>query len=119
MTKLIAFIFALICGSVNAQSWTPEQKTLGAMYMTAHVIDWGQTRAIAKNPQRWVEMNPLIGPHPSLGRVNTYFALAPVIGYFALDALPSEHRTLALKVLTVMEITTVGRNHYIGIRVSF
>lgn len=116
--KALALVFALLCGSAHAQ-WTDEQRTLGAMYMTAHAIDWGQTRRIAREPQRWSELNPVIGRQPSMGRVNRYFLLTPIVGYLVLDAMPSDYRTTALKALTMIEVGTIARNHYLGIRVSF
>ena len=86
--------------------------------MTAHVIDWAQTRQIIREPGMW-ERNPILGPHPSRARVNTYFALAPLAGYLVLDAMPSQHRTTALRFITTLEIATVAHNHYIGVRVRF
>lgn len=115
---LLIITLAALCGAARAQSWTDEQRTLGAMYLTAHAIDWAQTRQIIREPGMW-ELNPILGRHPSRARVNAYFALTPLAGYLVLDALPSQHRTTALKVITTLEIATVARNHYIGVRIRF
>lgn len=114
--RYLLLLLALVCGTAHAQ-WTEEQRTLAGMYMVAHVIDWGQSRRIARDG--WTEFNPILGRHPSMGRVNTYFVLTPLIGALVLDAMPSRHRTAALKVVTTLQIATVARNHYLGIRVSF
>jgi hypothetical protein len=42
-------------------------------------IDWGQTKTIARNPTTRREMNPILGPHPSVKKVNIYFAVVAVI----------------------------------------
>lgn len=39
------------------------------------VADWAQTIVIARNPLVWSEMNPILGRHPSPGRVHAYFTL--------------------------------------------
>lgn len=115
MRMVILFLLPLFA---HAQ-WTPEQKTLAAMSMTALAVDYGQTRRIASEPQNWREYNPILGEHPSMKRVNTYFALVPLVSYLVLDNISSDHRTLALKLLAGMEIANVGRNQYLGIRVRF
>ena len=116
--KAVTLALILWCGSACAQ-WTDQQRALSAIYMTAHAIDWGQTRRIAQEPQHWSELNPVLGRKPKLSRVNAYFLLSPVVGYLVLDALPSDTRTHALQFLTAIEIGTVARNHYLGIRMAF
>lgn len=119
MKHLTAALFALLAFAANAQSWTPEQRTLAAMYLAAHAVDYGQTRRIAAEPEHWREYNPILGAHPSTGAVNAYFALVPVAGYLLLDSVSSERRTFWLRVAASVEITNVGRNQYIGIRIKF
>lgn len=50
------------------------------------VIDWRQTLVIARNPEKWHEVNPILGEHPSPARVHCWFALCLLLvasGYFA------------------------------------
>lgn len=117
--RKILLLLAVLCGTAHAQRWSDDQRTLASMYAAAWAIDWGQTRRIAQEPQRWVERNPVLGTHPSVGRVNTYFCVAPLAGYLVLDRMGSENRTTVLKLLTMVEIATVAGNHSIGIRMSF
>ncbi len=42
-------------------------------------IDWLQTLTIARNPGRWRELNPLLGEHPSVARVNAWFAFVALL----------------------------------------
>jgi hypothetical protein len=87
--------------------------------MTAHVIDWAQTREIAARPEKWREYNPLLGYRPDMAKVNRYFVLAPLLGWLVLDRVDSSTRTTALKVVTAVEVGMVARNAYLGINTRF
>jgi hypothetical protein len=119
MAKFIVALLALFVSTAQAAEWTQEQKTLAGIGLAALVIDYGQTRSIMAHPERWAEANPMLGEHPSTARLNTYFTLVPLVSYFALDAIPSRHRTTALKVMTSLQLACVGRNAYLGIHVKF
>jgi hypothetical protein len=43
------------------------------------IADWKQTRQIARAPDRYFERNPILGNHPSVGRVDTYMFAAGVL----------------------------------------
>jgi len=119
MTKLLSVFVLIFCTSAHSESWTVEQKILSATYMATHVIDWGQTREIAKHPKEsGPEYNPLLGSEPSPGKVNAYFLLTPVLWYYALDNIP-QYRTVALTVLNLVQIGVVAHNYHVGIKVSF
>ena len=50
-----------------------------AIGSTALILaDWSQALRIAHNPCRWYERNPLLGRHPSEGRLNTVASLVVV-----------------------------------------
>lgn len=118
MRSLVAAVLALVCGCAHAQ-WTTEQKAMSGAFLTLWAADYGQTRTIAQHPERWVEYNPVIGKHPTLGRVNLYFLAAPIISGVLLDNVSSTERTWALRVLTSLEVGLVAHNAHIGIRASF
>ena len=66
---------------------------LAGAFVVALAIDAAQTRSIAQGGwQGYREMNPILGPHPSVGQVNTYTAVAglTVLGAAALAALARE-----------------------------
>lgn len=115
--KILALLM-MFCAPAFAQ-WTPEQRTLATIYMAAHVVDWGQTRAIAKNHHRWEELNPTLGRKPSMSRVNAHFIIAPLIGYTILDNMSSESRTTWLRTLAQMQVAIAANNAHVGIHVSF
>jgi hypothetical protein len=116
--KWLLLVVMLLCSGAQAQ-WTDEQKTLGAIALAATVIDYGQTRYIAKNTWTHHESNPMIGRYPSLGKVNQHFIILPIATYLILDNISSEHRTWALRALAVVEIGFIAHNYSLGLRTSF
>lgn len=115
-----ALISLLLCfvGVAHAEDWTTEQKVLSATLAAAVAADYGQTRSIAHRPGCW-EYNPILGRHPSETRINVYFVAVPLLAYALLDNVSSEHRTIALRVLTSVEVAVVGRNAYLGYGMRF
>ena len=82
------------------------------------VADWSQSLRIARNPGRWGEFNPLLGLHPSEGRVNTVLALAVVSNGAAL-LLPKRPRRIWYAAVTALEVFAVTRNLLGGISIGF
>jgi hypothetical protein len=83
-------------------------------------MDAGQTRGLARNGWQWLhEANPILGPHPSVGRVNVYTAVAglTVLGVAAL--LPARVRPWYLCAAFVIEAVTVARNAQAGVAIRF
>ena len=121
--RLPKFLLMAVCAmpllqDAQAAAWDTEQKAMGAVLATVTAVDFMQTRFIAANPE-FYERNPILGKHPSIGRVNNYFALSYLIGFLVLDALPSEYRTAALKAGIVLETIVVGHNMSIGVGLRF
>ena len=117
--RALVLILAFVACAARAQPWTLDQKQIGAVMLAAAVIDYGQTMTIARSRGYWHEYNPLIGYHPSQMRVNIYFAVVPAVAYLALDALPSDTRTTAMKILAITQLGFVGRNAYLGIGMRY
>lgn len=122
MLRSIAFAAAATvssCSVVAGDAWSEDQLRMGAALAAATVVDWAQTRYIADNPDRFHETNPIMGRHPSIGRVDSYFATSILVGAVVLDALPSEYRDYALKAGLVLEVLVVSNNARIGVGVKF
>lgn len=86
------------------------------------VIDWRQTLTIATERNddgsfRWHELNPLLGRHPSRGRVHAHFGIGAVLLALLAYLLPVEYRQTFLVAACAIEGLIVARNHVIGIRV--
>jgi hypothetical protein len=58
-------VFLLPTNIFAADEWSTQDKSLEATWQILHFIDWRQTRTIAKNPDKYREMNPILGEHPS------------------------------------------------------
>lgn len=118
LKSLVIGVICLWITSVQAQ-WTQEQKVLGAVSAGLMLIDYGQTRFIAKNTWTQHESNPMLGRYPSMGRVNRHFLAASLASYLVADFLPSEQRTWFLGGLAVVQLGVVAHNYSIGINTSF
>jgi hypothetical protein len=109
----------LLVPSICFAQWTTEQKALAAVSMAALAIDYGQTLNVVKRPDKYREGNPILSSYPSRGRVNAYFVIVPIATYLALDYMSTDTRTLALRVITSVQVAVVAHNYSIGVRTSF
>lgn len=80
------------------------------------IIDWLQTRYIAKHPEKYSELNVILGPHPSVVAVNIYFmiciAIIGAVAYFATEP----YGAVGCGLLAVFEILVTIRNYRFGVR---
>ena len=105
--------------SQAADPWETTDYALAGAAVAALAVDWGQTRHIAKNPQRFAETNPILGPSPSVGKVDAYFVGA-MVGTVALaHVLPSDWRQLFLGGVLALELSVVNQNRSLGIKMAF
>lgn len=122
MNKLAIIIFFILgfifCKTSHSQEWTTEQKQLAGIATALHIIDWGQTRYIAKHPDQFKELNPLLPDHPSLSQVNKYFIISSLIIGSAAHLLP-EYRSTLLKMYIGVQIINTTRNFTLGLRLTF
>jgi hypothetical protein len=107
----------LLCAAEG--QWDTTDYALAGTALTALLIDWGQSRHIAKNPERYYETNGLLGRNPSPGRVNAYFIGSMLTTVLVADYLSGPMRKAFLGGLIVMEYEVVTRNRAIGIRIQF
>lgn len=99
--------------------WTAEHKVVAAGAGVLLAADWLQTRQIAKHPDKFHEYNPVLGEHPSQGKVNLYF-LAAAGGLMLLaDFLPAEYRTGLLYGVIVVQAAAVTNNLSEGISIRW
>ena len=86
----------------------------------AIVMDWGQTRYVANHHQQYEEIvNPFLGKHPSIGRVNAWFVGSLAVNNGIMVALPEKYRPYYAGVVTAYEARLVIRNNSIGIKIDF
>ena len=112
---LLSFI-----GCTHAEPWDTTDKVLGTTVVALQIVDWGQTRYLAKHPELgFYENNKLLGDHPSVGRVDVYFPALIVGTWLIADWLSPPNRKLFLGVVTVVNVAVTSRNRSIGLKVAF
>ena|SRR6266496_5740917 len=114
---LLLFVSAL----AQAEPWDTTDKVFGGAALVTTMIDWGQTRYIAKHPDRFWEVGSsrFIGEHPSVGKVNNYFAASTLFYGTAANLLPSVYRKVLLGGVVVMRVDVISKNYSLGIKINF
>ncbi len=76
---IISLLFVLFlisgCSAICTGGWNKVDTVLELTSQGLMSADWIQTQKIVKNPDKYQELNPVLGPHPSMSKLNTYFAL--------------------------------------------
>lgn len=108
-------------GSLPARvSWSASDIVLAGAFTTTLLLDAGQTRGLARGGwEGYSEANPLLGPHPSVGRINVYTAVAGLTVLGVAAAVPARARPWVLGAALAVEALTVARNAREGIAITF
>lgn len=88
------------------------------IYQSLLMVDWAQTRDIAKKPE-FEEKNFFLGENPSVGEVNTYFAALSLVQVGVTLMLAPENRAVWQYVSIGVAAGNVTRNHYYGVKLDF
>ena len=101
-------------------SWTTTHIALAGAFALALWIDAAQTRGLAaRGWQGYREANPILGPHPNAGRVNTYTAVAGLGVLGTAAAVRGRMRSWVLGVALAIETFTIAGTVQEGIAISF
>lgn len=114
MIKLFSPIF-LIASLSCCATWDAEEKTLEYVYITAHVVDYLQSRDIVNNQNDLIETNIALGSHPTNEKINIYFVTTLVAHPFITHLFKS-HKKKWLYFSLGIELFAVGNNHGIGLK---
>ena len=129
MKMVLLLLLALSAGFAQAEGlsykvdpWRTEDTQREVAYAIVHLMDWGQTRNIAKHPERWYEKNPKLGRHPSVAQVDRHFLFGfplgaishPIISYL----LPAKYRPVWQYITIGYEWSYVERNFSLGITID-
>ena len=107
---ILAAVFVLLAAprARALDSWTWQDSAWEAGFAAAVVLDVGTTNQGLKMGCR--ELNPIVGPHPSEGRVLA-FGLSAIVGHAAVSLLlPEPYRRIWQGVTLGLEIGAVGIN---------
>ena len=110
---------ALLTLPTKSIAWDHKDTALQATYTIAHVLDWGQTRHLARHPTTHAETNKLLGKHPSPGQVDRYFATTLLLHTTIAYLLPSEARSVFQLITIGIEGGVVKRNYSLGVHATF
>ena len=111
--KTLLLILVLLSSSLQAKPYDPIMDI-----MIVQGIDWRQTLYIAKN-KAYTELNPLLGRHPSIRAINTYFVLTTALILGIHKVLPyRQKRIFSTTVLIGLELNIL-RNQTLGIKVIY
>jgi hypothetical protein len=95
-------------------SWSQRDVALAGGFVAALLIDAAQTRRLARGGWRdFEESNPILGPRPSVGRVNTYTALSGLTVLGVAAVAPKRARPWVLGVALAVEayaLAAMSRN---------
>jgi len=87
--------------------------------MVLHAVDYSQTRYAMDRPDEFKELNPLLGEHPSKGRINTFAVVGGLFHILGTHYSKKEYRSIWQNITIGMKILTVGNNFYVGAKVKF
>ncbi len=101
-------------------SWRSRDVALASGFTAALLVDAAQTRRFARTGWRDSrETNPLLGPRPSVGRVNTYTAVVGLAVLGVAAVAPKRARPWVLGVALAVEMCTLAAMAQRGIAITF
>ena len=121
MKKIIFALLLSISTQTFADEWTTNDSLREVTFQVLNVIDWGQTRYIAKNLDRYYEKESawLIGTDPSTETVDGFMLQTAVLHLAISYMLPRDWRDAFQYITIGMKLNNTIGNAQIGIKVSF
>lgn len=120
---LIACLVILLCALASranaADTWTVPDTALQVAVTAALYEDYKQTEQIASEPSRYHETNPILGEHPSGGKVRNYFIGSALASAGIAYVLPKPYREAFQAGVLGVEVVAIGHNKHIGLSVRF
>ena len=115
----IAIILLLLSSSASAERLRGTDLHVELAWTALHIIDWSQTIRIANEPENFCEKNPILGEHPSVGRVNAFMGLTLGLHWLVATQLPPVPRRIFQIVTIGLKADAVHNNIQVGIRLDF
>ncbi len=121
MKKILPIMLAIcvLAGCSGNHPWTRKDTAALATYTVFHVADWMQTRQVAKNPDCYREINPILGEHPSTPLVDAYFAFTWIANYLITRELDEPYRTGWQIGGIAIEAGFVIHNNSVGVKLQW
>ena len=77
--------------------------------------DYGQTRYIVSNSDRYYETNVLLGPNPCTNDVDKYFAGVILLNAGVKLLLPKQQAEKTWRIVSIFQASFVTQNQRLGI----
>lgn len=121
MRILLLIVFLTIPTYSFADTWRTSDTYREVSFQILNVIDWGQTRYIAKNPNLYEESSTawIIGKHPSTNDVNKLMLTAAIINPIISRNLPYDWREIFQYISISSKLIATTNNASIGIKMEF
>lgn len=124
MRRIILIILLSMSYVVNAdtisnkyfQPFTTQDKILQGTFTIVTLYDLLQTKEFRGEDRK--ELNPILGETPSQERVDTLIIGGIVIHGLVTYMLPIKYRVYWQMFFIGAELSTVARNHWIGVRLK-
>jgi len=118
--KVLGLLYLMLNSSASmAASWGQNDSQRQWLYLTAHGLDWLQTRYIANHNEAYYETNPILGREPSQEKVDIYFLSTALLHSWLAYSLRPQYRKWFQYSTIVMETGYVGHNINLGIGFDF
>jgi hypothetical protein len=115
----VLFLILLPCSARAFDAWSKQDVAMEAGYAALHIIDWGQSLNVAAHPDQYHEINPIMGEHPSRGRVNLYMASSLLAHIGITHVLPAKCRPYFQGITIGIKAGVVANNLSVGLRLGF
>ena len=119
LTLILFFDSCNAYAGIARNDWTKTDTALLVAGTTLHILDWGQTLDIARQPDRFHEHNGLMGAHPSVGKVNTIMVGGLIAQTVIPMITPKEYRWIWWTIWIGGKGAVVAHNYSIGLKVRF
>jgi hypothetical protein len=113
---IVAVVIFTSTTAFAGDRWDSTDYALLAASTVTLAMDWQQTRAISRNPDRFYETNRVLGKHPSNRSIDLYFAGVLLADIVIAELLPSKWRKVWLTGFIIAEGGVVIYNCHMGIR---
>ncbi len=111
----LSLALLLVPAPAFADEWRAADTYREGAFLAFQVVDYLQTRQIAKKPTLFVENNTILGEHPSVAEVGRYFIVSSLLHFGGAYVLPRGWREAIQYVTIIDKASSVHGNWVIGL----
>ncbi len=115
MKRIILIVFLINYGC----TMTKPELAKEISWQVLHVIDTGQTISASNQPEKYEELNPLLGNHPSKKKIYSWAIINALLHAAISKNLSKENRKVWQNITLGFKIGVTTNNASIGVGVRF